>query len=160
MNVPVCQICKDPIWSFICPECLGKDIGEWLPEGLSPGFSRFHEFITKSFSPISYKPIFVPCIKCKRTTVATICPFCYVAEAVDWLRTKNASLSGTLMKFLPLSNDWKISKNGGCVWKEGIRPVAETEIEIKDFGMCDDCGEYSGELSKFNGKWVCEDCKK
>lgn len=158
MDVPVCQICKDPIWSFICPDCLGKDIGKWLPEGLSEKFSDFHNFIVKSFSPRAYKPIFVPCIKCKRKTVATICPFCYIAETSQWLKEINADLSARLVKLLPLAKDWEISETGGCVWKNGFRPITEMMCEGTEFGICDECGEYSDELVLENKKWVCRDC--
>lgn len=158
MSVPICQICKDPVWSFICPDCLGKDIREWLPKGLSEKFSGFHNFIVKSFSPRTYKPIFVPCIKCKRKTVATICPFCYIAEASQWLKEINADLAAKLVKLLPLANDWEISEKGGCIWKEGFKPITEMECERTDFGICDECGEYSDELVLESKRWVCRDC--
>ncbi|MCK4497322.1 MAG: hypothetical protein KAU24_03945 [Candidatus Aenigmarchaeota archaeon] len=160
MDVPVCQICKDPVWSFICPECLGKDIGGWLPKDLSANFSKFHRFLVDSFSPKTYKPIFVPCIKCKRKTVATICPFCYIAEAFQWLKNENLDLAMKLVKFLPLARDWEISETGGCVWKTGFRPVTEMSCERTQFGICDDCGEYSEELVLENRKWMCRDCAK
>lgn len=158
MDVPVCQICKDPVWSFICPDCLGKDIGEWLPKRLSAKFSKFHGFLVDSFSPKNYKPVFVPCIKCKSRTVATICPFCYITETFQWLKDKNAILADKLVKLLPLANDWEISESGGCVWKAGFVPVTEMACNKTQFGLCDDCGEYSEELVLDNKKWVCEDC--
>ena len=157
MNVPVCQICKDPVWSFICTDCLGKDIGEWLPENLSKGFSSFHGFLVDSFNPRNYKPIFVPCIKCKRKTVATICPFCYTAEIFNWLKERNNDLANILVKFLPLANDWKVADTG-CLWKGGFRPITEMNLKKTQFGVCDDCGEYSEELVSDNKKWICEDC--
>jgi hypothetical protein len=158
MDVPICQMCKDTTWSFICPDCMEKDIGEWLPKELLQGFSEFHRFLVDSFSPRSYRPILLPCIKCKRKTVATLCLFCYTVEMFHWLKAKNAGLAEKLARFLPLSNDWKISESGGCVWKAGFRPVTEMDCERINFGICDDCGEYSSELLLRRGKWVCSDC--
>ncbi len=160
MDVPMCQICKDPVWSFICPDCLSKDIGEWLPKGLSKSFKEFHRFLVDSFSPKAYKPIFVPCIKCKRKTVATICPFCYTTEVFQWLRNVNSELAKKLIGLIPMSGDWKISEDGGCVWREEPRPVTETGCARTDYGICDECGEYSEELHSVNRKWVCSDCSQ
>lgn len=158
MDVPVCQICKDAVWSFICPDCLGKDIGQWLPKDLSLKFSEFHRSLVDSFKPIAYKPIFVPCIKCKRKTVATICPFCYITEVFNWLRDKDEGLASVLFRFLPLARDWKITEKDGCAWKEGFRPMTEMRRGKRDIGLCDECGEYSEELVMHNSKWVCRDC--
>ncbi len=158
MDIPVCQICKDPVWSFICPECLGKDIGGWLPKDLSANFSKFHRFLVDSFSPKNYKPIFVPCIKCKGKTVATICPFCYIAETFQWLRDKNRNLASVLLNFIPMAKDWKVTETDGCVWEEGYIPITEMKYEDKRFGLCDECGEYSDELVIQDSEWVCRDC--
>jgi hypothetical protein len=160
MDVPVCQICRDPVWSFICPDCLGRDIGEWLPKGLSLKFSRFHRFLVDSFSPKTYKPIFVSCIRCKRKSVATICPFCYMVEVFHWLKTRNLGLAMKLVKFLPLARDWEISETNGCVLKAGFRPITEMCCDRTQFGLCDECGEYSDELVLENGNWVCRECTK
>ncbi len=158
MNVPLCQICKDPVWSFICPDCLGKGIGEWLPKNLSRRFSGFHSFLVDSFSPKTYKPVFVPCIKCKRNTVATICPFCYTTEAFHWLRFENLYLATKLSKFLPFTKEWNC-ETGECIVKANPRPVTETNCKIVQFGVCDECGEYSEELVNDNREWVCGGCK-
>lgn len=37
-------------------------------------------------------------------------------------------------------------------------PIAETEAENEDFGLCDECGEFSAELILLEGKWMCREC--
>lgn len=158
MNIPICQICKDPIWSFICPDCLAKDIGNWLPRNLRVPFRGFSQNLIRNFSS-STDTDSLRCIKCKETKPANICPFCYVAEAYDWLRERNAKLAGALYRMLPLAGDWRLDGNGGCAWNGGPVPVTESENVQKSEGICELCEGYSDRLVFVDGKWICRDCE-
>ncbi|MFH1364322.1 MAG: hypothetical protein ABIH52_01570, partial [Candidatus Aenigmatarchaeota archaeon] len=89
---------------------------------------------------------------------ANICPFCYIVETFHWLRERDEQLAHYLYKMLPLSHDWKVTRFHGCVWKEGYKPLGEVEMDVKEQGICDECGEYSDHLELLNGEWICKEC--
>jgi len=157
MEVSICQICKDPIWSFICPDCLAKDISDWLPRPLSAQFSRFHSNFSSYFH-LNLDTAFQHCLNCKTSSEATICPFCYITEASSWLKSKKPRYAKRLLKMLPLGSDWKITERDGCVWRNGFKPLIENKSPKREFGICDECGEYSDGLTLVNGEWVCREC--
>jgi hypothetical protein len=158
MNVPICQMCKEPIWSFICPRCLGRDIGKWLPGNLKGAFRRFNKGFLRSFSStISMEGL--SCILCRRVRVANICPFCYMAEVYDWLRERNRGLAETIFRMLPLARDWTLDERGGVTTVGGAVPVSESELMQRDEGICEACECYSDELGHADGMWICRECE-
>jgi len=157
MEVPVCQMCKDPIWSYICPKCLAEDIKNWLPTIHSDPFKKFHATLEKFFEP-NLDTTFIQCLHCKTSAPASICPFCYVVEVFNWLNPIDQELAKHMFKMLPLAKDWVVTEHSGCVWKEGFRPLIEQEEKKEEFGVCDECGEYTDELVLINGEWVCNEC--
>ncbi|MFH1978610.1 MAG: hypothetical protein ABIJ92_04765 [Candidatus Aenigmatarchaeota archaeon] len=156
-TIPICQLCKDPIWSYICPQCLAEDISKWLPEAHSGPFNKFHKTFEKFFEP-NLDTTFLNCVHCKSSAPASICPFCYILEAFNWLKPKAPELAEQLFKMLPLAKDWVVTEHSGCMWKEGFRPMEEQEDKKQEFGFCDECGEYTDELVLLNGSWVCSEC--
>lgn len=156
-SVSVCNICKDPVWSFICPDCLGADIKAWLPAELAPSFESFHSGLIHSFyNKMDVK--FEYCVKCRALRDGSICPFCYMAEAYNWLRDTSQELAYRVYKFLPLAKDWKVTECDGCVWKSGFSPMGEREARSTHPGICDGCEEYSDSLVLAEGQWVCTEC--
>jgi hypothetical protein len=153
----ICQLCKDPIWSFICPHCLAKDISMWLPERLRGAFKEFHRNLTNSFS-FSIEPSGLRCLRCRETRPSSICPFCYIAEVYSWLHGRSPELAMAIRKMLPLAHDWKMAR-AGVAWKDGIVPVSRSEPEELDDGVCEVCERYSDELRHADGKWVCKSCE-
>ena len=157
MDIPICQICKDPIWSFICPDCLAKDIDHWLPHSFSKQFAQFHGTLLTFFHP-NLDTVFVHCLDCKTESEAAVCPYCYITEVYYWLKQKNVKLARKIYKMLPLGSDWKTTALSGCVWRDGFRPLGEKEAKPAESGVCDECGEYSDELVFIDGEWVCREC--
>jgi formylmethanofuran dehydrogenase subunit E len=41
-----------------------------------------------------------------------------------------------------------------------FEPAMNNGSEKTEYGICDECGEPSDRLIKFNNKWICEDCKE
>ncbi|MCK4714001.1 MAG: hypothetical protein KAT35_00375 [Candidatus Aenigmarchaeota archaeon] len=157
MDIPMCQLCKQPIWSFICPQCLSKDIGRWLPNKLKSAFRDFNRvFFSNFFSATDMDGL--RCLKCRRIRLANICPHCYVAEVYDWLSDKSTELSDTLLRMLPLKQGLEHT-NTGVAWSRGLIPISRTETEETDEGTCEVCEKYSEELTHTDGRWVCRDCE-
>jgi len=155
MQVAVCQICKYPVWSYICPDCLAKEISEWLPQKLSSEFRKFSRSFLEHFSSFESNLTRIRCIHCHSLKEATLCSFCYITEVFGWMQGKNRELARTLFMTLPIDSAWKIS-GGQPAWGPA-KPISFAESE-KDEGICEECGEYSEQTSLTNGKWVCESC--
>ena len=156
-EIPLCQVCKDPIWSYICSDCLGTDIKNWLPKNLTNKFSDFHNGFLTHFS-VNPEIAFENCLHCKSSSEASLCPFCYIVEAFHWLRPRDPKLAQALYNMLPLAKDWKVTDLNGCVWREGYKPLGEINQGASEFGLCDECGEYSDQLVHANEEWICRDC--
>ncbi len=158
MNLAICSICKDPIWSFICPDCLSRDIQEWLPQRLSRDFREFNRSFLHHFRNIEEQPLLY-CIHCKERKEANVCPFCYISEASQWLAERDQNLAYKLVSMLPLASDWIIMEDGSVRWKDGVIPVTETQRKTSHEGLCELCDEYSENLQYIEGKWICEHCR-
>jgi len=157
MQVAVCQICKYPVWSYICPDCLSKEIGKWLPHELSSQFRRFNRSFLGNFRSFESNLTQTMCIRCRTMRETTLCSFCYVAEVFHWLHEKNRHLAKTLFMALPLDSSLKATSGMRNEWNE-IRPISYEESESLE-GICEECGEYSQETATANGRWLCESCR-
>ena len=157
MNMSMCQLCKDPIWSFICPDCLSRDIKNWLPAKLKGTFRKFNEDFLGSFS-MTIDTDGLRCIHCRKIRLANICPFCYLVEVHEWLRHKNQRLANTILRGIPVSVNWVI-KEDACSLKGSGIPITETELSRHEEGTCEACDRFSEELLAIDGRLVCKDCK-
>lgn len=158
MQLAVCQICKDPVWSYICPDCLAKDIARWLPGKLASDFRRFSRVLLRHFGSVESNLTRLKCLHCHSGKEVTVCPFCYIAEAFHWLIEKDKGFARTLFMMLPVDSDWKVDENSGCVWKDGIKPISCTEKGTAEM-ICEECGEYSG-TEEMEGKLLCSECRE
>jgi hypothetical protein len=150
-------LCKDPIWSFICPRCLARDIVKWLPEKLRGAFKRFNRDFSSSFSA-TIDMAGLTCLSCRKVRVANICPFCYLAEVCDWLHEIKPALAEVFFRSMPLKRSLRIT-GSGVAWKDGIVPISQTEPQELDEGTCEACERYSDELIHTDGRWLCRDCE-
>jgi hypothetical protein len=148
MDIAICQICKEPIWSFICPDCLARDIAKWLPKKLSTAFSTFHKDFTSHFQGF-FSETKLQCIHCKQLKTASICPFCYIDETLSWLKEKNSDLASRLVKLVSNTRT-----------STGFQPVTEFRLEEPEEGICEYCGMFSHELVLKNGNWICRECEE
>ncbi len=155
MTIPICQICKDPVWSYICPECLEEDIRKWLPSDISTEFAMFSKTFLKHFNPDDSD--FQVCLHCRTEKPVTVCPFCYIAEVCRWLEEKGFKQGKTLLRMLPLGSDYVLTETG-CQWSDGIKPVGEPN-QVTDEGLCESCGQYSDDIRCVDGRWLCENCR-
>lgn len=148
MQMAICQICKEPVWSFICPDCLAKDIKKWLPRKISISFSEFHRNIKEHFSRF-YGIVKLPCIHCKQLKPAPICSFCYIKETTEWLKSRNSDLAKRLMNLMSIASD-----------TVSFQPVTEFRRDSPEEGICEYCGLFSNEINFQDGKWICKECEE
>ncbi len=158
MSMSVCQLCKQPIWSFICPQCLAMDIRKWLPNKFREAFRQFNSGFLGSFSA-TIDMDGLRCLKCRKVRLANICPHCYISEVYDWLREMEPRLAETLFRMLPIKQGLEVTGNG-LKWTSGPMPISRTKESLVDEGTCELCERYSDFLVNADGVWLCRDCEK
>jgi hypothetical protein len=131
MDLAVCQICKYPVWSYICPHCLAKEIAAWLPSRLSSDFRKFSRSFLGHFASFESNRTRVRCIRCRRMEEATVCSFCYISEVFSWLQERNRKLARTLFMALPLDASSRISGTGSMSTQQ-ITPISYDEKGMEE----------------------------
>ena len=147
MDLTLCKICKEPIWNFLCVDCLAEDVRKAMPEHLADEFSAFHRRFVRSFHS-HYEHMY--CIKCKNTNSVTVCPYCYLKEVFTVFSEKDTITAKRLIRFLPFfKHPYKESD---------AKTLTEFRAGETNYGVCDCCGEYSDLLMKTDEGWLCENC--
>ena len=143
----VCLMCKEPINSPLTVEEIDKHIELWLPGELSRGFADFQTaLITYADSPFIREP--------KPLSGKIICIYCYVKEVYQWLDGMNGELAERFLdtfSFGFAKRTFRSHEEHADIDMEGQR---------KEFGICDECGEYTDELVELEGEWVCVACER
>lgn len=147
----LCKICKEPIWNFICIDCLAGDIKKWIPGNLTEEFSAFHRSLSAHF--YSKTDRFMSCLKCRVSSAPHICIPCYLNEIHSWF--KSHRIAGRIREMISLDFEG-LEKN---LKEHSALPITEIKNHRERFGVCDECGEYSESLTLINWEWVCEDCR-
>ena len=161
MNVFVCQICKEPVTNFICPNRLATSMKDWLPSKIVDGFIRFHNVFLKHFNSeyCSFGNVRSHCesknVICTESDRARVCAFCYITEVYEWLNHKNSAVAEQFLQIFSLGYKKVRYKFENKIVRQAI---TESRTWKKDSGICDECGEYSDELNIENGEWVCKAC--
>ena len=150
----LCQLCREPIWNFLCIDCLGKNVEQWLPKGFGPQFTKFHTFLKTHFHTMSADN-FEPCLDCTKFNETPLCPYCYTHEVYHWISSMSPDTAQKFSKiffFYPFEGSEHI--------KSDQAPIEAIYNEKQNMGMCDNCGEYSDTLNQLEGGWICEICKE
>lgn len=154
--MPICQICKEPIWNFFCLDCLAEDIKGWLPVNLKPEFKKFqNQFITYFGLNLDAGTSF--CLNCKDRKEASICPYCYSNEVISWLKMQDKGLAKKFKQIFPFDFE-KIGHKEFFRVHGFVKPITRNEVIKRRFGICDKCGEYNNNLRYKTGEWICESC--
>lgn len=146
-DLSVCQLCSEPIWTFICADCIGNGIRNFLPSHFTKKFNTFHKDLLSHFSSMDATN---KCLQCKNPSEFTVCPYCYTNEVHTWLEKKNRPLAEKFIKIFSFGLDYDPLQK--FVLEE------DSTQESSDMGICDECGEYGEELVSVDGEWVCKNC--
>lgn len=153
MEINICKICKEPVWNFICQNCLAKGIASSLPREMSLKFFSFHENFSRLFS--GRLDELRPCFSCGSSDAPPICIDCYMNEVHEVFKDSRPDIvkeiEGKIFHF-------HFKKHGEIMKMHKFQPVTEMENKETQLGICDECGEYSEELMLIDGKWVCRNC--
>lgn len=149
MDFALCKICKEPIWNFLCVDCIAKDAKKVLPKRSMKDFSVFHRRIVENFYS-HYDHTY--CLKCRHENPVTLCPYCYISEMIHMISRKEPIMAKRFVRFLPFFRHPYSEKDA--------RTITELKNEKTAYGMCDECGETSESLERTENGWVCEDCRE
>lgn len=154
-DISICSICLEPIYNFICSDCLEKSIEKWIKDKkLLVEFRKFHEKLKRIFSSENEKEF---CIKCRNTNSCSICPYCYTKEIYTWLKEKSKELAERFWKIFNFDFE-----NTGITTDSTLKnfqPIIISRIENTLFSICENC-EKVAELKIVNGSWLCEECRE
>lgn len=155
----ICRMCLEPIFNFLCIDCLGKSVNKWIssakPE-MQRDFKNFHKSL---FKYISTEENQEKCMRCRMTTDAVICPYCYEKEVFWWIFSKNPGLSQIFSRIFNF--DFFGTGYLPTTKLRDLEPVVLVdEANRSDMNLCENCGQASEDLRKENGIWLCESCRE
>lgn len=155
----ICRICLEPIFNFLCIDCLGSSVGKWI-SSVKPKMKReFRKFHKSIINHISTDENQENCIKCKNTTDAVICPYCYEKEVFWWIFSKNPKLSQIFSKLFNF--DFLGTGYLPAAKIRNLEPVILVDKRNRsDMNFCENCGQASDDLREENGVWACESCRE
>jgi len=153
----ICKLCLEPIFNFICIDCLGGTVKRWLTlvkPKLLKGFSKFHEQLFNYFSSFENQE---RCMKCNNVIDTVICPYCYEKEVFWWLFPKDVKLSNMFAKLFNF--DFFGPGYLPTIKTRNLEPIVIVDKKNKsDLNICENCGQVSDNLKKENESWFCETC--
>lgn len=149
MDLALCKICKEPIWNFLCVDCIEKDVKKILPKGLLNDFGLFHRSIVESFYSYDDQTF---CLKCRHPNSVVVCPYCYSKEMLSLISRRAPILAKRVLRSIPSFNH--------PYREEDAETITELHNEKTAYGMCDECGECSESLEIRGNDWLCEDCRE
>lgn len=148
----MCKICKEPIWNFICIDCIARDVKRHFPAKLLNSFTRFHRNLHRHFHSATDR--FMPCLTCKLSNAPAICIPCYMNEAQSWAKAHG------LMGMVGKKFSFDFTRLERELREHNALPITESENFREKSGLCDMCGEYSDSLMLVDSEWICEECKE
>lgn len=155
----ICKMCLEPIFNFICINCLRDGVQNWLGSikpSLLKEFSAFHQQILNHFSSNENQE---KCMKCKKTIDTVLCPYCYEKEVFWLIFSKDVRLA---KKFAKLFNfDFLGTGYLPTVTTRNLEPIILVDKKRNsDMNICENCGQTSDDLKEENGAWLCETCRE
>lgn len=158
MSMSICKVCKEPLWNFLCLDCLREDIEAWIPSAHIARFLEFHNSFTNHFLGHA-DATFDSCLKCKGRKQSQVCAFCYINELISWASNTDSQLADHMRKSFVFSFERK-GEFDGFFRNTRLEPLTQINCERESFGICDNCGEYSEELEQKEGSWLCSECRE
>ncbi len=153
----ICSICLEPIYNFICADCLHKDVQKWMESksvALALQFETFHHSLDRHFSSEHNSEF---CIKCRNVTDSVFCIYCYVKEVFQWIFFKDPWLAQSFVRLFNFD-----FAGTGFLMIDEIRNLSPIMLSEKrgstDINICETCENHSNNLVENDGDWICENC--
>lgn len=156
MDLVLCKMCKEPIWNFLCIDCLADDIKGVLPSHLTQSFRKFHHDLKRYFYNRNHGTY---CIRCGKPNPVAICPYCYLNEAGNWMMGMDQILAKRLLRLIPPFRH-KHDFPNQMISMKFTEAIEGLENGKEHSGLCDRCGEFSEGMRETEGGWLCESCRE
>ncbi|MDI6798786.1 MAG: hypothetical protein QMD12_02200 [Candidatus Aenigmarchaeota archaeon] len=155
----ICRLCFEPVFNFLCVNCLNKTISAWLSSLNNKILNDYESFHLNLLNKFSSEENQEKCIKCRRTTNTVLCPYCYVNEVFWWIFNKDINLAKKFVRLFDFDflGTGYLPENKIRNFKATIIVDEEKTIES---GICEGCGQASVDLKEENGIWLCESCRE
>lgn len=155
----ICRMCLEPIFNFLCVDCLGNTVQKWL-QSVKPEFSNeFSGFHRQMLKYAQSEENLEKCIKCRRTTDTVMCPYCYEKEVFWWIFNKDIKLSRVFVRLFNF--DFLGTGYLPTIKTRNVEPIVLTaKKDVSDINICEGCGQESDDLREENGVWLCESCRE
>jgi len=143
----LCLLCKETITSPIAIEQLKDHVELWIPDELRHGFNQLHS------SLMSQITTWTMASASAETGEQLVCIHCYVKEVYQWVKQRDLVIA---TQFL---NVFSFGYQRASFEKDYTHHAEDTvEDSNSEFGICDECGEYTDELEQAAGEWTCKEC--
>jgi hypothetical protein len=170
----ICRLCLEPLYNFICIDCLLDSTKQWLHKrgasDLIPAVEQRHEQI-KSFLYSDFNS--VTCIKCKQESDMWACPCCYLYEIYLIVKKYRPDLAKRFERIFNFDFHYRHGFTQLTFWQslhrqpistKNFEPVIDIDLRDRtnsrtDLNICELCGQASDDLKQENGEWLCEDCR-
>ncbi|MFB6076356.1 MAG: hypothetical protein ABEK17_04395 [Candidatus Aenigmatarchaeota archaeon] len=155
---PICNICLEPIYHFICSDCLHEQVKEWLGKNASYLIPEVEEIVQNiKENLLKNRENRVYCIHCKEEKTGFVCPYCFIREIYFVLKNIDKQKADELAQTF----DFDFQRTGFYSIKkdvENFESIIEIEQQKLETGICENCELFQDELRMFNGEFLCEDC--
>ena len=169
-EVVICRLCLEPLYNFICIDCLLDASKLWLrkkgADEIIPAVEQRHKEVKSTLSS-DYNTMV--CIKCKQETNTWACPCCYLHEVYEIIKKERPDLANNFEQIFNFDFHYTHGFTQLTFWQslhrqslstKNFRPVIIVDKRNDtDFNICERCEQAADDLKEVNGEWVCEDCR-
>ncbi len=139
------MLCREPITMPLGLERVSGHIQEWLPPELAEGFQKLDTALKSHMEAFIRAGELMP-------EKQLVCVHCYVREVYGWMSRQDPGLAERFISAFSFG----YARESFEAATEA--PEREGDPAGREFGICDECGEYSEGLESVSGEWLCEGC--
>jgi len=138
-------MCKEPITTPLHIDKIRDHIEMWLPSSVTKNFLQLHSELITSLRKWHRMR--------ESETEQIVCLHCYIKEVYHWLKAMDSNLGERFIETFSFGFDRESFEKNDIHQVEHVHGKIETE-----FGICDECGEYTDKLEYMTGEWLCNEC--
>lgn len=140
----LCLFCKEPITTPLDIQTIQEHISLWLPSNLQSAFDELHSALTSQTQEW---------YRLGKADERLVCIHCYVKEVYEWLKGMDRPLAEQFLEVFSFGFSKESFESDDIHQVDELFGRRRTE-----FGICDECGEYTDELEYVAGEWMCDEC--
>ena len=155
----ICKLCLEPIFNYICFNCLENSVKKWLSgisQELLSKFEKFSQDLKNHFGSSAEEE---KCMICWKKAEMIACPYCYSKEVFDFLSLHDKNLAESFIRNFNF-DFLKVGHSSESILTKNLLPIIiVNKKENSDINICENCGNQSDDLKEVNGSYICEVCR-